>query len=293
MKIAVTGRAGRLGNQLISMGAIPLVCDVTKEESVKNAIKEIQPDVVINCAAYTDVDGAETPDGTNKALKVNMFGVDNLMKYHPGKFIHISTDYVFGKNKGAFPENYVYGAFSGELSGYPKYDPISSYTASKIGGEVVFISHKEEEDVMVRTTGLYGGVSGRHDFSKLVISTLSEGKELKVTNELIGNQTYIPHLAEALLMLAEMDTKEFPSIINIASRDIVSRYEFALMIASVFELDKTLLSPCTNAQVPTWIAERPKKSGLKIKLAEKLGLPIYKIIDGLHDLRIEHDKTNN
>ena len=288
MKIAVTGRSGRLGNELICRGCVPLPCDITKEDTIKKALDEVQPDVLINCAAYTDVDGAETPEGTSKALKVNFWGVDNLNKnFTEGRFIHFSTDYVFGNNRGAFPENYVYRF--GKLKGSPRYDPINSYCSSKIGGEIVFLLEPRQGKHLIRTTGLYGGCSGKHDFLKLVVGSLSQGKPLSVTDELIGNQTYIPHLAEAVMKIA-LGNQAYPSIINIASKDIVSRYEFAKMIADVFDLDESLLSPCKNEDVPTWIAERPKKGGLRVKLAEKLGLPIYTILDGLHDAReIEHD----
>ena len=70
-----------------------------------------------------------------------------------------------------------------------------------------------------------------------------------------------------------------PSILNLGSKEVISRYEFALMIASVFYLDKQLLNPVEKVQ--GWIAPRPKKGGLRVDLARKLGLPIYSIIDGL------------
>lgn len=287
MKIGVIGRSGRLGNELICRGCDPLPCDITNEDSIKKALDEVQPDVVVNCAAYTDVDGAETPEGTKKALKVNFWGVDNLVRnVTSGKLIHFSTDYVFGQNKGAFPENYVYRF--GKLKGSPRYDPINSYCSSKIGGEIVFLLEPRQGKILIRTTGLYGGCSGKHDFLKLVVGSLSQGKKLAITDELVGNQTYIPHLAEAVMKIA-LDNTIYPSIINIASEDIVSRFKFAQMIADVYGLDKGLLSPCTNEQVPGWIAERPKKGGLRVKLAKKLGIPIYTILDGIHDMREEGD----
>ena len=272
--IAVTGAKGRLGSELVHLGCTPVILDITKKEELEEEFSYLRPDVVINCAAYTDVDGAETKEGEKMAMKVNMWGLEYLMQSFDGRIIHISTDYVFDGKHGPYSER------------YSKYDPtLSRYGASKIGAEIAFLNPitTRRRDVLVRTTGLYGGCSGKHDFVKLVIDNLSDGKPLTVTKELKGNQTYVPHLANALLKLIELES--CPKIVNLGSNDVVSRYEFALMIAKVCELDTELLSSCTNDEVPGWVAVRPKKGGLKMRLAKRLHLPIYSILDGLKELK--------
>ena len=100
---------------------------------------------------------------------------------------------------------------------------------------------------------------------------------IDVVKSLRANQTYVPHLAEALVVLAILAKP--PRVLNLGSKDVISRYEFALMIASAFGLDKELIHPVTN--VDGWVAKRPTKGGLRTNLAEKLGLPIYTVKEGL------------
>lgn len=270
MKIYVTGGNGRLGSELVRLGCIPVECDVTAVESVQEALSITTPnDVLIHCAAYTNVDEAETKDGQALSLRVNVWGTEYVRNFHKGRMILMSTDYVFSGKKGPYTER-------------AKVDfPVNSYGWSKWGGETVFLTPIHIGDTLVRTTGLYGGPSGKHDFVRLVIDALRDNKELSVIKTLNGNQTYVPHLAEALIALAVLDNP--PPILNLGSKDVISRYEFSLMIASIFGLDKHLLNPVSG--VNGWIAERPKRGGLRVGLAQKFGIPIYTIKEGLEAYR--------
>ena len=271
--IYVTGGKGRLGSELVRLGCIPIECDVRYVESVQESLSVTTPkDILIHCAAYTNVDEAETKDGQELALKVNIRGTDHVRYFHKGRMVLISTDYVFSGKRGPYKEN-------------SKVDsPVNAYGWTKWGSETVFSTPFHEGDTIVRTTGLYGGPSGKHDFTKLVIDSLRDGKELQITKSLIGNQTYVPHLAEALVVLAILAKP--PRILNLGSKDIISRYEFALMIASIFDLDKELLRPVVG--VDGWVAKRPTKGGLRTGLAEKLGLPIYTVKEGLKHYAQHH-----
>lgn len=272
MNIGVIGHNGRLGYELCSTYSecYPIECDISKD----NLYITGNPDVIINCAAYTNVDGAETKEGRNRALAVNFRGVEHIRRAWNGRLIHISTDYVFNGKRGPYKEQ-------------TRPIPVNSYGFSKYGGEVVFLNPYKSGDTIVRTTGLYGGKLGKHDFVRLVVDTLIEGKELEVTSDLRGNQTYVPHLAEALMNLCYVSNP--PTILHIGSKEVVSRYEFALMIATVFSLDKSLLKPVKSTEIPGWVAPRPKKGGLKTNLAKKLGIPIYSIKDGLEDFMVHYE----
>ena len=272
MNIAVTGYKGRLGSELVKLGCIPLECNITNMEEIENALLATNPDVVINCAAYTHVDACEDDIEYEKALKVNTFGVNHLREAFSGRLIHISTDYIFKGLAGPYDEKYI------------EFDPVNSYGFSKVGAEVVLNSFDKQDTCIVRTTGLYGGCSGKHDFAKLIVSSLKEGKELKVSNTLRGNQTYIPHLAEALLWCA--NSKQIPDVLHIGSKEVVSRYDFAVMIANVFGYDPKLLIPVDNREIEEWTARRPRRAGLKVKLAQKIGVPIYTILQGLQDYKV-------
>jgi dTDP-4-dehydrorhamnose reductase len=272
-KIGIMGSRGRLGSQLILMGGTPLECDLTDEEDVAMVLAMVKPDVVINCAAYTKVDSCETDEGWKKAVAVNLRGVERLRRLYSGRLIHISTDYIFNGRSGPYAET------------NKEYDPVNMYGSSKLGGEVALLNPEDDkkETCIVRTTGLYGATMSRDDIANMVIERLSEGRYLTMTNELMGNQTYVPHLAEAIMKLAGMEWKH--KIIHIGSEEVISRYEFALMVASVFGLDKSLISFCRNKDVIGWVAPRPKKGGLKTNVAKRLRLPIYTVLDGIRRLR--------
>lgn len=274
MKIGITGPNGRLGSQLVSMGCIPMSCDLRSNDDIANTVSMINPDVIINCAAFTDVDACETSDGWKKAVAVNLYGIDRLRRLYEGRLIHLSTDYIFSGNRGPYPERRL-----------PDADPINMYGASKLGGEVALLNpiDNKKETIIVRTTGLYGSKSRPNDVARLVVDTLSQGFPLMMTRELMGNQTYIPHLAEALIKLADMEWKD--KILNIGSSDILSRYDFAVMVASIFGLDKNLLSYCDNKDITSWKARRPTKAGLKTTLAKRYHLPIYTVLDGLQEYK--------
>ena len=276
MNISVTGHKGRLGSELVKAGCKPLVVDITKRESIIKAIEADQPDVIINCAALTGVDECEDHKYYKEAIAVNAFGVNKLRDEFDGLIIHMSTDYVFNGKRGPYSEKYY------------KYDPVNDYGLTKMAGESVLSTHWKKNSVIVRTTGLYGGSSGRWDFFQMMKKYCSEYSSgivvpLAITKSLKGNQTYIPHLVEALIQLANIEQRFFNvKVVNIASKDIMSRYEFALMIAEVFGWDKELLKPINT--LSGWVAKRPTKGGLKTRFAEKLGLPIYTILEGLEAL---------
>jgi dTDP-4-dehydrorhamnose reductase len=102
--------------------------------------------------------------------------------------------------------------------------------------------------------------------------------------DLYSNNTYIPHLAEAIMSVVNNPCITVP-ILHIASSDVVSRYELSKKIADVFGLDDTLLSPISMKNIAGWVAKRPKRGGLNVDLAKRLGIPIYSIMDGLLALR--------
>ena len=265
-RIAVTGANGNLGSELVRIGCIPLECDITDPYQILKALDEIEPDVIINAAAKTDVDGCETKEGENQAIAVNLRGIAHLREVYDGQIIHLSTSYIFDGKRGPYKEN-------------ARPNPIQAYGFSKFAGEVAFRSYNYSTDVVVRTVGLYGGK--KKGFLEMVISCLERGEEIEILKNVKFNPTYIPHLAKSLVKLTKM--AEPPAVVNIAGKDNLSRYTFAKMIAEIFELDKNLIIPTTR--IDNWIAERPKKSGLKTNLAEKIGLPIWTVREGLESLK--------
>lgn len=272
MKIGVTGYRGRLGSELVAKwGCFPLPCDITDPNQISESIRELSPDVVINCAAYTAVDACEKPENYKRAIMVNTRGVEYLRRCFPRKLIHISTDYVFDGKRGPYIED-------------SKPNPINAYGFSKYGGEELLrTSPYPGQTFIVRTTGLYGVRSDKGDFASLVVDTAYQKGSLRCVTNLLGNQTYIPHLAEALIVLAAQSWKKDFDIVHIASDDVLSRYDFALMLSNHLKSDYMNLKviPIKVKEMETWVADRPVKGGLITYRARRLKLPIFNIMQGI------------
>lgn len=220
--IAVTGHRGRLGSELVRAGCIPLECDITSPKEVISVISDLNPDVLIHCAAITDVDECEL-SLFSKATIVNGTSINIIRNNFNGRFIYISTDYVFDGKNGPYSE-------------YSLPNPICQYGNSKLFGEEVLREFDLPYDTIVRTTILYGGCSKKLDFVSTVLDAISKDIPVELPTNLFGNPTYIPHLVEALLFLAI--TKSPPKILNVAGDGVISRYEFGLMIANIFGYDR-------------------------------------------------------
>lgn len=268
--IGVTGYKGRLGSELVKLGCVPAEYDVAEINSMSFLHNLFgASDTIIHCAAVTDVDGCER-ELYDQAYLVNDIGTKNLCDAFNGRIIYLSTDYVFDGSTGKYGEHSIA-------------NPISVYGHSKLLGEERIRHRQHPGDVIVRTTILYG-TEHKPDFVTHVLATLLAKKPITLPCNLFGNPTYTPHLAEALMKLCEIPNP--PRIVNIAGKEILSRYEFGLAIASVFDLDKSLITPVREV---LGAAMRPLKAGLKTNLAEKLGLPIYSVYDGLKAMKEQYE----
>lgn len=281
MKIGITGYKGRLGMELVeNWECYRLPCDITDENEIVADIKDLRPDVIINCAAITAVDKCEDPEYNRLAMRVNTRGPEYLRRNFRGKLIHISTDYVFDGKRGPYTEK-------------AKPHPINAYGYSKWGGEIVLKENDYPgQTVVVRTTGLYGGASDAGDFASFVIGKAYSMEPLDAVENLRSNQTYIPHLAEALVELAHREWIERFEILNLASLDVISRYEFATMLGNAFTTDyvRFKLNPVKSSDIPGWVAKRPVKGGLKTFKARRRGFPIYSVYDGIQAYKEELGK---
>ena len=274
MRIMITGAAGQLGNELCSIlstgtaeiGKISDVYknaqvfaadiadfDITDMPSTEKYIDGIKPDIIINCAAMTNVDGCETARET--AFSVNAAGVRNLAvcaKKAGAKFIHISTDYVFaGNGKKPYCE-------------WDIIDPQSVYGASKALGEKYALAFCDKTFI-VRTSWLYGYVG--KNFVKTVRRVLKEKGKITVVNDQRGNPTNANDLAFHLLKIAV--TNDY-GIYHCTGEGECSWYEFASKIAEYSGYDPSVVSPCTSDEYPS-PTKRPAYSSLD-NLALKCGV---------------------
>ncbi len=265
MKIMITGCHGQLGNELRSIltsgkseiGAAPQgvlgaeilpvdidSLDISNMVAVSEYVAQNKPDVIINCAAMTNVDGCESDYET--AFKVNALGVKNLAvsaENIGAKLIHVSTDYVFAGD-GTKP-----------YCEWDNVDPQSAYGASKALGEKYALSFCKRSFV-VRTSWLYGYIG--KNFVKTVRRVIRERGGITVVNDQRGNPTNANDLAHHLLKLAL--TEEY-GIYHCTGEGECTWYDFAVKIAEYSGLGDTVKS-CTSQEFPT-PTKRPAYSSLR------------------------------
>lgn len=264
MKILVTGAKGQLGSQIISiiksgkseLGFIDSAyedaeiigidieeLDITNVRETKKYVNEIKPDIIINPAAYTNVDACEA--NQDAAFKVNAIGARNLAIAAEGigaKLVHISTDYVFnGVGVNPFRE-------------YDLPEPVSVYGKTKYAGEE-FVKQFCTKYFIVRTAWLYG-YNGKN-FVKTIIKAAKENGHLDVVDDQRGNPTNAEDLAHHILKLA---LSEEYGIYHCTGKGECSWYDFAVKIVEFSKIDCTV-SPIDSSK-SNRAAKRPAYSSL-------------------------------
>ncbi|HRX44252.1 MAG TPA: dTDP-4-dehydrorhamnose reductase [Candidatus Dojkabacteria bacterium] len=196
--------------------------DITQESQVREAIYDNEVDFVANCAAYTDVNGAE--ENPEIAFKVNADAPKYMAQacHHFNiPFIHISTDYVFGDNREkGYPED------------YDEFNPLNVYGVSKLEGEENVLAIKGDNYIF-RTSWLFG--PGATNFIDKISKYARELPELKVVTDEVGCPTYVRDLSEGMILALKGEVD--PGIYHVCSRDSLSRYEFAKEILKLQGID--------------------------------------------------------
>ena len=289
-RILVVGANGLLGQRLISFyagkqnvellgcsvedksflpGSSYLKCDITSREEVKKLIFDFYPDVIINAAAFTNVDLSETEKET--AWKVNVKGVEYLVeacRVIDAKIIHISTDYIFNGFNGPYDEN-------------AKPDPLGYYGRTKLASENVLKIGAVTYSV-IRSNVLYGIADSRPDFVRWVINSLTNKKQIRVVTDQINNPTFVEDIVHAINKIIGMNKY---SLYNIGGKDYLNRFEFAQIIADYFKLDNKLITPILTEEL-NQPAKRPLKSGLITTKAEaELGYKPHSILEALSKIK--------
>lgn len=257
MTIAVTGAKGRLGSQFLERGCVPLECDISSRDEVREALEKVQPLMIINCASYTAVDDAE--DNFDDAIRTNTRGPGVLRTEFDGFFIHISTGYVFDGKTGPYSEDAPPA-------------PISNYGWSKLGGEAASLAG--QPTLIVRTLDLFG-LNTKTDFVRQIRDILELEQPYQLPTNLYGSPTFVPHLVEGILAAV---SKSETGILNITGDMVVSRYTWGRMIAEAFGFDPELIEPTDEVKGK---APRPLRGGLLVEKAKSHGIPIFSPEDGL------------
>ena len=246
-KVLITGADGMLGQdlsrvfenhdiQVIKTNRKTL--DITNFEQAKEVILRENPNAIIHCAAYTNVDNAETD--IEAARKINVQGTENIAKACNCPMVYISTDYVFD------------GTSTKPYTPQDTPNPINNYGLTKLEGEKAVQKYCEKHYI-VRTSWLYG-LYGKN-FVETMIS-LATKPELKVVNDQTGCPTWTVDLAEGIYTL--LDTQKPYEIYHICGDGQTTWYEFAKEIFTQCELDVNVI-PCNTEDFPR-PARRPKYS---------------------------------
>lgn len=247
-KILVTGANGQLGKELKQLSAsFPQFgfvflskeeLPVHEVEQVRNFFSKNQPQYLINCAAYTAVDKAETEKELAFQVNAKAVGVmAAVCNEYNTKFIHISTDYVFdGTATSPYKED-------------DETDPQSVYGASKLQGEKE-AAQENADAIIIRTAWVYSEFG--KNFVKTMIKLMAEREEISVVADQLGSPTYAADLAAVILAIINADKWE-PGIYHYSNDGIISWYEFALAIKEMTG------SNCRVKAIPTSDYPTPAK----------------------------------
>ena len=268
MKILITGSNGQLGSELqkiVSTGKAEIgsvseeiknaevfamdvdTLDITNLEQVKKVLNEVKPDVVINCAAATNVDGCEA--NQDLAFKINSLGPRNLAMVAEelgAKIVQVSTDYVFS------------GVGEAPLKECDLVAPVSVYGKTKLLGEE-FVRDFSTKYYIVRTAWLYGYVG--HNFVYTMMKLGKDRDTLNVVNDQLGNPTHANDLAYHILKLIQ--TEEY-GVYHCTGKGECSWYNFASEIMKLSGRNCTV-NPCTSEEYKSMYpnsADRPAYSSL-------------------------------
>ena len=282
MRVFVTGVGGQLGHDVVNeldrraheaigsdiqavysgvndgsaVTSAPYVqMDITDEAAVRRTIEELKPDVIIHCAAWTNVDGAEAPENREKVHQINAVGTENIAKAAKAvdaKMVYISTDYVFdGQGTRPWePDDKCYA-------------PLNVYGRSKLDGELA-VSRILEKYFIVRIAWVFG-LNGKN-FIKTMINVGKTHDTVRVVNDQIGTPTYTLDLARLLVDMVETEKYGYYHATN--EGGYISWYDFCCEFYKQYGL-KTTVIPVTTAEYGLSVAARPFNSRLeKKKLAE-------------------------
>ena len=278
MNVLITGANGQLGNCMkiatkdsndnyIFTDIAEL--DITDAEAVAKMVTDYDVKVIVNCAAYTNVDKAETDEVMAELL--NAKAVRNLadaIKTNDGTLIHISTDYVFGGSMGNTPH--------GETE---PTNPTGIYGLTKLHGEQE-IEKSGVKALIFRTAWLYSEYG--KNFVKTMLSHTSTKPELKVVFDQVGTPTYAQDLADAIFDIIENRKMDgYEGIYHYSNEGVCSWYDFTKMIAEISGNKGCNIQPCHSEEFPSPVT-RPSYSVLdKTKFKQTFGITVPYWTDSL------------
>lgn len=301
MNILVTGANGQLGNEMRILakesqdkyiftdvnqveGLETTFLDITDLEAIRQIVKEQDVKAIVNCAAWTNVDGAEDPEKYDLVEKLNATAPENLakvMKEVDGLLIHISTDYVFGGDPYNTPCNE-------EQRG----TPTGVYGLTKLYGEQKIIATGCNHAI-IRTAWLYSEFG--KNFCKTMMNLTATKPELKVVFDQVGTPTYALDLAKAIMVVIDDYSQESfnvqrstnsyskSGVYHYSNEGVTSWYDFTQMIAKIAGNTNCNIQPCYSSEYPSPV-KRPSYSVLDKKtFKDTFGIKVPYWVDSLEE----------
>lgn len=275
MNILITGANGQLGNEMriISKesehkfiftdiveqeGVDTIILDITDIEAIRKVVAENKIDVIVNCAAYTNVDAAESNEALAELL--NAIAPENLaiaMKEVDGLLVQISTDYVFGKE-----------AYNTPCREEQKGTPTGVYGMTKLHGEQKIIASRCKY-IIIRTAWLYSEFG--KNFCKTMLNLTATKHQLKVVFDQVGTPTYAWDLATVIMVAIQ---NPLVGVYHYSNEGVCSWYDFTKMIAEYSGQTGCDIQPCHSNEIPSPVT-RPSYSVLdKTKIKDTFGITI-------------------
>ena len=270
MNILVTGANGQLGCEMRRLGAVSpnnyiftdvAELDITNAGAVLSVVKECGIEAIVNCAAYTNVDKAESDEAT--AELINATAVGNLaraMKEVGGTLFHVSTDYVFG-SEGNTPRT----------EDMPL-SPLGVYGRTKLHGEQAILDSGCKA-LIFRTAWLYSEFG--NNFLKTMMRLTAEREQLNVVFDQVGTPTYAGDLALAIFSIIEAGVYEGnEGIYHFSNEGVCSWYDFAVEIAAVAGNTNCRINPCHSSEFPSPVTRPPYSVLDKTKIKDVFDIDI-------------------
>ena len=288
MNILVTGANGQLGCEMRRLGAVSpnnyiftdvAELDITNADAVMHVARHYSIDAIVNCAAYTNVDKAESDEAT--AELINATAVANLaaaMKEVGGTLFHVSTDYVFG-SEGNTPRT----------EDMPL-NPLGVYGRTKLHGEQAILESGCKA-LIFRTAWLYSEFG--NNFLKTMMRLTAEKEQLNVVFDQVGTPTYAGDLALAIFSIIEAGVYEGnEGVYHFSNEGVCSWYDFAVEIAAVAGNTNCRINPCHSSEFPSPVTRPPYSVLDKTKIKKTFDIDIPHWRESM-EYCIKRIKTNN
>jgi dTDP-4-dehydrorhamnose reductase len=292
MRVLVTGSSGMLGKDIVEILSNNINCsvycfsrttnprfsndhqvigDLTNLEFLSSSLDKINPDVIIHCAANTNVDECETNKRMAKMLHRDVTKI--LARYKSGltRFIYISSDSVFDGKKGDYTEEDIVS-------------PVNYYAKTKRDGEIAVLG-KNSNAVVVRTN-IYGfHLENGKSLAEWAINNLKQGKSINGFTDVYFNPVYTKQLCE---VIKDIIPARYKGILNVASKEYCSKYEFLLNIAQQFDFNDSLITK-NSVRKFKFSSPRPTNTTLNTKLLKKIFYKVLTLQDGLRALSKDYE----